>query len=271
MEPRTHLKKRKIKKRWRLRKNQMKKQLMLFMVIIIVVLASSCRVKRGYVKYAKKSDELIATERIKSFIKQSPSPSIVLRVPQAAESATQSDQNNYVYSAIEKELVLAGFKLKDRGLFNQVIKSQVSLDYSKITELTGTDLILELVKVDTKIPYSTNRAYTREDREQILKNINYTRYGASIEFKLTLVKNNEYGGSYSFNYTPCTTKNENCTCKVAYTRSKRFYPDFIRNFCGIEKRKIKKGTPSVYESVPQDEFEIFVRNGVKKVIESIEQ
>jgi hypothetical protein len=247
------------------------KKLLIITCVIATVMLSSCGIKKGYLKFGQKPDELIATEKIKAFIKQNPHPSIVLRVPQAAGGATQSDQNSYIYTAIEKELVLAGFNLKDRGLFNQVLNSQAALDYSKITDLTGTDLILELIKVETKIPFNTNRAYTRDGTERILKNINYTRYGASIEFKLILVKNNEYGGSYAFTLTPCTEENDNCYCKVPYKFSKKFYPDFVINFCVQDKIQRNYIAPIAYETIPQDLFEIFVRNGVKKVVESIEQ
>ncbi|MFZ2205520.1 MAG: hypothetical protein WAV23_02935 [Minisyncoccia bacterium] len=246
----------------------MKKQL-LFYAIILITIISSCGIKRGYLQFKSKNDELIATDKIKVFMKKNPNPSIVLRVPQASNGATQSDQNSYVYSAIEKELVIAGFKLKDRGLLNQVVNSQSVLDYQKLSEYT--DLILELVKVDTKVPFNTNVAYTRDGTERVLKNINYTRSGASIEFKIILVKNNEYGGSYSFFYAPCPTLNDNCYCKVPYKYVKKFYPDRVVNFCGIDKRKAARDEPSAYETVPQDEFEIFVRKGVKKVIDLIKQ
>jgi len=237
--------------------------------VLAIALLYSCNTKKGYVKFDKRSDELIATEKVKSFFKLNPHPSIVLRVPQSTSGVTQSDQNSYIYNAIEKELVIAGFNLKDRGLFNQVLNSQASLDYSKIKDLTGTDLILELVKVDMKVPYNTNIAYMKNDKQVILKRINYMRYGAIIEFKLILVKNNEYGGSFSFTYTPCSDKNDNCYCKVPYKYAGKFYPDVKANFCRIDKRK--NAIISAYDFIPQDDFEKFVREGVKKVISSLNQ
>ncbi len=235
--------------------------------LLTILLISSCGIKRGYVRFSQRKNELIATEAIKSFLIKNPHPSIVLRVPQASMGATQSDQNSYIYTAIEKELVLGGFQLKDRGLLNQVVNSQSGLDYSKISEYTV--LILELVTVDTKIPYETNRAFTKKDKERILKHISYTRYGATIEFKIIIVKNNEFGGSYSFMYSPCTEKNDNCYCKVPYKYVKKFYPDAAANFCGIDRRNAAKAAPVFYETIPQDVFELFVRDGVKKVISEI--
>ncbi len=248
----------------------MKKFFLLTSIITLVIL-SSCSIKEGYIKLKPIPDELIATEKIRAFLQQNPHPSIVLRVPQNTAGATQSDPNSHLYIAIEKELVLQGFNLKDRGLFNQVINSQKDLDYSKITDLTGTDLILELIKVDTKIPFNTNRAYTKKDVKVILKNINYLRYGASIEFKLILVKNNEYGGSYTFTLTPCTELNDDCNCKVPYKFGKKFYPESIYNICKLNQLKENNTPPTAYELIPQPVIENFVREGVKKVVEAIKQ
>lgn len=244
--------------------------------VFIAVMFNSCSIKKCYVQFDHKNHELIATEKIKILLKQNPSPSIVLRVPQAAGGATQSDPNNHVYTAIEKELVIAGFNPKDRGLFNQVLNSQTALDYSKINDLTGTDLILELVKVDDKIPFTTNRAYDIKDGKQKIGDnpkmpgLNQiTRFGASIEFKLIIVKNNEYGGSYLFNYTPCDNSDNNsrndCNCQLDYA----MHTFFVKDYCGYSQANGNQG--KAYEAVPQNEFEIFVRNGVKKVIASIRE
>jgi hypothetical protein len=247
------------------------KKLFFITSVIAIVMLSSCGIKEGYLKFQQIPDELIAPEKIRAFLKQNPNPSIVLRVPQTTAEATQQDPNSHLYTAIEKELVLQGFNLKDRGLFNQVLNSQKDLDYSKITDLTGTDLILELVKVDTKIPFNTNKAYTKKDIEIILKDINYLRYGASIEFKLILVKNNEHGGSYTFTLTPCTELNDDCRCKVPYKFGKKFYSEFLVNICRLNELKEKNAPPTAYESIPQPIIENFVRDGVKKVVEAIKQ
>lgn len=245
-------------------------KLKVVLLIFVTLFLTSCGIKKGFLKFDKKNEELVATEKIKDFIRKNPNPSIVLRVPNTSSDALQSDQNSYIYSAIEKELAKAGFNLKDRGLFNQVLNSQQSLDYSKINDLTGTDLILELVKIDTRIPISTNKAYTKDGKLKMTKGFDYTRYGASIEFKLILVKNNDFGGSYSFNYTPCI-ENEylsNCECQVGYKKSGKFYSDIDVNICDINEDKSKKKVQA-YQTISQNPFESFVRDGIKKVIASI--
>ena len=234
-------------------------------IVLIAVLLTSCKIHKGYLKFEKKADEIIALDKVKKIINENKSPTIVLRVPEMSESATQSDQNNYIYNAIEKELVINGFNVKDRGLFNQVIKSQKDLDYTKINELAGAELILELIKVETKIPYKTNRAFTENNKEIILENLEYQRVGASIEFKLIIVNNNEYGGSYKFNYSPCIELNEDCLCKVPYKGKKKFLPNFYASFCN----KDEKVKVSAYEKIPKDELEIFIRGAVSQLIKTI--
>ncbi|GAB3884868.1 hypothetical protein GCM10028825_11390 [Spirosoma agri] len=118
------------------------------------------------------------------------SPRIVLRVPNTRKGVTntqgtanhQSDVINPViarqagngrasakvhyaesqydetalYNAIEKQLFKEGFSVRDRGLFNQVLDANQSVAYSKISSLTDTDLILELVRLDNPVGYTTN-------------------------------------------------------------------------------------------------------------------
>lgn len=253
------------------------KKLFFFTSIITLAMLSSCGVKEGYVKFNQTPDDLIGLDKIKAFLKQNPNPSIVLRVPQTTANATQSDQMNHLYTAIEKELVRSEFNLRDRGLFNQVLNSQKDLDYSKITELTGTDLILELVKVDNEIPFNTNIAYTKKDIAVILKNINYARIGASVEFKLILVKNNQHGGSYTFTYTPCTEQDDDCYCKVPYKYGKQFYSESsLLNICWLRQLKDNHAPPKGYEysipqTVSQSQLEDLVIKGVKRVIKAIKE
>lgn len=253
----------------------LKSYYMKFKVILLIsvtlFIATSCGIKKGFLKFDKRNDEVFATSKIKEFMRKNPRPSIVLRVPNTNTDALQSDQNSYIYTAIEKELLKADFDLKDRGLFNQVVNSQQGLDYSKISQLTGTDLILELVKINPKISISTNKAYTKDGIPKLTKDFNYTRDGASIEFKIIIVKNNDFGGSYTFNYTPCQDDSylNDCNCQVGYKKSGKFYSDIDVNFCDENEEKPKKKEQSSYQTIPQDLFESFVREGVKKVIASI--
>jgi hypothetical protein len=225
----------------------------------------SCGLKKAYVQYEAQNDEIIATPNIKKYMKDNPNPSIVLRVPKPTLSAEQEDNNIYLYNAIEKELLLAGFNVKDRGLFSEVMTKSTGMDYAKINELTGTDLILELVKVETKSPFTTNKVYLENGEIDVIKNFDVTNYGTQIEFKLVMVKNNEYGGSYSFVYSPCMEKGQDCNCIVYY---KNYNP---RRFYKLDPCAENKSKNKVREYIPNDKFEVFIRNGVKKMIEQIRE
>jgi len=163
--------------------------------------------KRGVVTFSDKENEIFTKESLKSFLRANPNPKIVLRVPKSADNPTSEDSfsRTDVYNAIEKELLKAGFNVRDRGLFNEILGKTATNDYSKIKELTDTDLILELVSLKTDIEYHTNKYKSyKKNKNMKLSNGNITLYGALADFKVILVNSNELAGAYEFNYAPCT-------------------------------------------------------------------
>lgn len=100
--------------------------------MLSILLLSSCGLQKGYLIFTGKQNEIIATQTIKDYIKSNTTPSIVLKAPNSEKKTTQSDPNSYIYNAIEKELLLAGFDVKDRGLFNEVISKSKEIDYNEI-------------------------------------------------------------------------------------------------------------------------------------------
>jgi hypothetical protein len=241
----------------------MKKISLIIGFVAVVILLTSCALQKGLVKYEGKQNEIVATQNIKDFMSKDKNPSIVLRVPNTERQATQSDPNNYIYNAIEKELVMAGFDVKDRGLFNEVINKSANFDYDKIKELTGTELILELVRLQTDIRHTTNRIYKKNGKEKFSKKgTTVTRLGAVVEFKLIIIENNDFGGSYSFYYTPCSETTNDCNCSVGYRRNKIF-PNV--NMCITKKKK----NTDAFEVIDQNVLESFVRVGVKQMINEI--
>lgn len=230
-----------------------------------LLLASSCRLQKGYVLFNSKANEIIATPMIKDYIKNHPNLAIVLKAPNSENKSTQSDPNSYIYNAIEKELLIAGFDVKDRGLFNEVVSKSKEINYVDLKKLTGTDLILELVQVTTDIEHGTNQYYRKDGTEKISKDYTFKKYGAVIEFKLTIIEKNQYAGSYTFNYTPCEKVDKNsCECEVAYKIvPAKTYP--YLSFC-----RGQNNTPNkAYEYVSQNVMEQFVRNGVKLMLAEI--
>jgi len=232
--------------------------------LVGILLISSCALQKGHLSFQGKTDEIIATPKIKDFLKLHPSPSIVLKAPNTENKSTQSDPNSYIYNAIEKELLIAGFDVKDRGLFNEVVGKSNEINYRELKELTNTELLLELVNVSTKIEYGTNKFYTKDGEEKVVKQ-NFTKYGAVIEFKLTIIETNQFAGSYSFYYTPCSSENSGCECEIAYKNyaSTRIYPHL--SFCRGENNENKE-----YEYVSENIMEKFVRDGVKLMIKEME-
>ena len=244
----------------------MKNSKLFLSCLVTILLATSC-LQKGYVLFKNKPNEIIATPMIKEYLKKQPNPAIVLKAPNTENKSTQADPNSYIYNAIEKELLLAGFDVKDRGLYNEVVNKSKEINYDDLKKLTQTDLILELVQVSTNIEHGTNMYYRKDGTEKIRKDHTFRKYGAVIEFKLTLIENNQYAGSYSFNYTPCDKIDKNnCECEVAYkVLPPKFYPNL--SFC----RGQKNSSNSSYEYVSQNTMEEFVRNGVKLMINEIKK
>jgi hypothetical protein len=183
----------------------------LSITVSTVLFLTSCAPTSQIIKYPKRPDEVYANDNLKEFFKTNGSPNIVLRVPNSNDKATSNTNggkdNNVLYNAIEKELLRQNFSVRDRGLFNEIINKSGSTDYSKIKELTNTDLILEVVNIDPAIVYSTNKITVvgANKEKEIIGFVDYKKNGASVEFRLITMKNNEIAGSYKYNYQPCPT------------------------------------------------------------------
>jgi hypothetical protein len=179
----------------------------LFCVCLIYLI--SCSPSTKIIKYPNRSDDVFVNQHLKDFFKTNKSPNIVLRIPNTNDKATSNTNvgkdNNVLYNAIEKELLKGGYSVRDRGLFNELLAKSESTDYSKIKDLTNTDLILEVVNIDPAVVYTTNKVTIQSSKKttQQIGNVDYRRYGASVEFRLIIVKNNEIAGTYKYNYPPC--------------------------------------------------------------------
>lgn len=229
--------------------------------LVLLLSFSSC-LQRGYIKFNSLDDEKIATKTIKKFLKENPNPSIVLKAPYSENKSTSSDRNAYIYNAIEKELLMANFNVKDRGLFNEVIHKSKEVDYKNIKELTNTDLLLELVQQSRKVEFKTNKYFNKKGEEKVFKDKEFTLYGAVIEFKLTIIETNQFAGSYTFYWSPCTELDYECDCEVAYKfGGARTYRHL--SFCR------DKNDNSGYEYVSENKMVNFVREGIKRMISEL--
>lgn len=232
-----------------------KKLTLILVASIFLVNCSSSKL----LKFSDQENEIFPSENLKTFLKNNKSPKIVLRtsinkeeIIQGGNKITQTDNNSYLYDAIEKELLKQGFTVRDRQLFNQVVSNKDNnVDYSKLKEKTDTELIIELSKLDTKVLYETNKYFTAKGKDGLLQYI-YKRYGATVEFKVIIMSNNEFAGTYKFNYSPCNSVNP---CEIN--------EDFNKKWKNILKGK------EAYEGVEKNELENFIKDATKQLVESM--
>lgn len=59
-----------------------------------------------------------------------------------------------------------------------------------------------MVSINDDVKYTTNK-YTTNSGREITTSTSVTYYGASVEFRVTLIGSNNISGIYSFNYAPC--------------------------------------------------------------------
>ena len=196
-------------------------------LIVVILILTSCSPGKQIIKFPTVPDETYANPNLKDFFKKNRNPNIVLRVPNnndKATSNTSTNKNNDVlYNTIEKELLKENFSVRDRGLFNELLSKSQTSDYSKIKELTNTDIILEVVNIDPSVLYTTNKVTTIGSKKETenIGSFDYKEKGASVEYKIILVKNNEIAGTYKFNYKPCPDGCELTTFKIIGRKSNK--------------------------------------------------
>lgn len=232
-------------------------------LLAIVGILSSCSSTKT-LKFSQKQDDIVKTETLKDFLINNKNPKVVLRIPQTAFKVTEAENKNsepenydYLYNAIENQLLASGFVVRDRQLFNQIIgNDDNNIDYQKLKEKSDTELIIELTKLDPKILYETNIYYDKNNNEKVDKYYKRKRYGASVEFKIVMINSNEFAGVYRFNYTPCV---DGCMISKSFKDSKK------------EMKLFKKKGISPYEGVEKDILEDFIKDATRKLVAEMRQ
>lgn len=220
-------------------------------LLLLVLSSISCSTSKT-LKFSQKADEVVKTESLKKFLIENKNPKVVLRVNQTSQSVTNKENNDYLYNAIENQLLASGFVVRDRQLFNQIIgNNDNNIDYQKLKEKSDTDLIIELTKLDPKIVYETNKYYDKNNKEKVETMGSRKEYGASIEFKIVLINSNEFAGVYKFNYTPCVNG-----CVISKSL----------NDINKELKLLKKKGITPYEGVERDELEAFMKDATIKLV-----
>ncbi|QJD78883.1 hypothetical protein [Spirosoma rhododendri] len=261
---------------------------------LLVTIQFSCT-KKAVVRFSQKAPELTSADILTEIMLVNKSPRIVLRVPNTRTGITNTQANSNspidrvasqkkqakrigfdepsdafqydevsLYNAIEKQLFREGFSVRDRALFNEVLEANQRPDYSKISSLTNTDLILELVRLDDAIGYTTNVCYTQPDDQQRIINEYRDMRGASVEFKLIHVKSNEIVGSYKLHYTPCLNGCPGLYKKVG-SSGLFLNPALLK--LKEEARRKQKTKP--YETLDQDELEAFIVDATHQLVKTM--
>lgn len=223
----------------------------LLLSAVLICLFSSCSSTKT-IKFSDKEPDVYTTDNLKTFLDKNKRPKVVLRVPDASQNTTAQESVDYLYNSIENQLLASGFVVRDRQLFNQIIgNDNNNIDYEKIKEKSDTDLIIELTKLDPSIVYETNTYYDKKDKEKTETEGTYERYGASVEFKVVSISNNEYAGMYKFNYTPCT---DGCVISKSFKDIRK------------ELKELRKKEEEPYEGVEKDVLEEFIKDATKKLV-----
>jgi hypothetical protein len=226
-------------------------KLRLTIFIGIVCLFSNCSSTKT-IKFSDKDPNVYTTEYLKEFLEENKRPKVVLRVPDASTNTTAQENVDYLYNSIENQLLESGFVVRDRQLFNQIIgNDNNNIDYEKIKEKSDTDLIIELTKLDPSIVYKTNTYFDKKNREKTETEGSYKKYGATVEFKVVSIENNEYAGMYKFNYTPCT---DGCVISKSFKDIRK------------ELKQLRKREEEPYEGVEKDVLEDFIKDATKKLV-----
>lgn len=222
-----------------------------FLSVIVLCLFAGCSSSKT-IKFSEKQDEVYTTNKLSTFLAENKSPKVVLRITNTSTSLTEDENVSYLYSSIENQLLASGFVVRDRQLFNQIIgNNNNNIDYKKIGEQSDTDLIIELTKLDPSIVYETNSYFDKNNKERVEDYGTHERFGASVEFKVVTIKNNEYAGTYKFNYAPCIS---GCVVSKSFKELQK------------EAKKLKKEEKEPYEGVEQDELEVFIKNATKRLV-----
>lgn len=220
-----------------------------FLPIITLFLLSSCY-RPITIKLSRKEPEIYTNAGLKQILAKK-SPSLVLRKP--TTSIIISESNEYdagvVYNTIEKEFLKSGFTVRDRTIFEKILLARYDLDYSKMKDLSNTDLVFEVLDIK-KRTIKTNNYYTPKG---ILRRMKYeqTFQGWAVEFRIINIKENEIVGNYTFYYIPCS----DAGCSYALSKDGRLY---------LPQSKTQL-SPN-YETMTEDTWEEFARHFTRTLI-----
>lgn len=232
--------------------------LVLLLIGISIISSSSSKLvtTNGEIRLQPKKDDIFTKPSLSQYLKSTKNPTIVLRVPNQVDNVLEESKysKSQIYNTIEKEFAKADFIVRDRALYQKVLDQTTTTDYSKIKELTDTDLIIEFIGFET-VKYYTNK-YTDSKGRAKTSNTNFTLPGSKVEFKLIRVKENDIVGSYTFHYTPCISG-----CNYSFDAAGNLY----------QPNQKGKAITQPYEFVSSDELEDFFKTSSQRLIKELKK
>ena len=155
---------------------------------------SSCA-KYVYINFTAPNDEKYETSDLKNYFSKTNKPVIMLRTP-------INDFDNSFFNNIEKRFLEKGFTVRDRSLFDRILTQSQYTDYSKMAELSNTDIVIEIVGIE-KTTYYNREVIDMKGKKIKIGDCNFGAYnGYRIQMKVVMIKSNSLVGTYTFNYAP---------------------------------------------------------------------
>lgn len=194
-------------------------------ILCCIILFEQCAPPLQLISYHKKGNDIYINNRLKHFVKENPSPKIVLRVLPTPANAAASGYSAYnlLYSTMEKALLKEGFIVRDRMLFNAVFDKNTGTSYGAIQNNTDTDIIMEVLNIDTAVINTTDTlllAYHKKQQKKV-QSLPYRAYGAVIEYRLIMMKENDITAALTYYYTPCVDGCDVSTFTIAEHKAKQ--------------------------------------------------
>jgi len=191
-----------------LMKTEKKRSTILFsLAIIVAIFFSSCSSTYfAMIKSEPKQDDITLTPEMKQFLGKQKNWSVVLRVPNSSDRVTAetASKNNSIYNNIEKNLLKAGFNVRDRGLLESVLRSGQA-NYAEIGEKIDTDIIIEILDISWDIDnFQHNYTVKKNNKTGNFSGNVLNPKMAKLECKLIIVEKGATGGVFTLYCSTCT-------------------------------------------------------------------
>ncbi len=195
-----------------------------FIGLTLLVLMMSCKYSLVTVQpQPKKNDITISPEmrELKTTLQTTKSLSVVLRVPSASDKVTaeQAAQNAELYNRIERNLLKAGFTVRDRGLLESLLKSGQT-NYEEIGKKIQTDMIIEILTLNFNEDNLIYNVVNKKDKKTVVLHNPVNAAIARLDCKLTIVNKGLMGGVLTLYKTACT---EGCDFEYFHANAKSTY------------------------------------------------